>query len=380
MSNKIVVDSKKLANLIELEHNKCIGCKLCTKGCPMLDEFSDNPKKLLSKLNMDNSFNIELPYACMLCGYCSEVCPKGVSFRDLFYEFRKQTVKQYKGKLPRKLNTSGVDLHQYLSFSKLFSDSILGKNTEIIFFPGCSMLSNNPDLVMKVYSYLGEKIPNLGYSNKCCGKPTDFLGKSESFEIILDGLKSDFNKSGAKTIITCCQNCYMCFKRNTPEYEIISIYEMLNELGLPNDVFNKFSDSNIDAIIHDPCPTRTEDEVHEAVRSIVNQLGISFDEMPYNRRKTLCCGMGGMVSLTSKNIYEKHRDRRQDEAGLKTIITYCMECAETLKSKDISTVHVLDLIFSDLDEIETGSSRLIRSWYNRFRARKIAGEVINESK
>lgn len=380
MKDRIIVDSDELKELIELEYSKCIGCKLCTKGCPMLDEFSENPKKLLSRLTMDNSFEIELPYACMLCGYCAEVCPKGVSFRDLFYEFRKQTVKQFDGKLPRKLNTTGVDLHQYLSFSKLFSDDIKSNNTETIFFPGCSLLSIDPKLVMSAYAYLKGKIPNLGYSNKCCGKPTQFLGKNDKFIGLMDDLKSDFNAHGVKRIITSCQNCYMSFKRNAPEYEVISVYEVLKEIGIPYDAVNRFKDTNMDAIIHDPCPTRSEDKVHVAVRRILDQMGIFYEEMDYNKHKTLCCGMGGMVSLTSKEISKKHRDRRRDEAGGKTIITYCMECAETLKNNKGSTVHVLDLIFSDMDEIKRRNSSLIHSWYNRFKARKMAGEIINEKK
>lgn len=380
MNSKILVSSDKLASLIELEYSKCIGCKLCTKGCPMLDEFSDNPKKLLSQLNKDNSFDIELPYACMLCGYCAEVCPKSVSFRDLFYVFRKQSVKQYNGKLPGSLNTKGVDIHQKLSFSKFFSDSILGKNTETIFFPGCSLLSNNPEMVMSAYSYLREVFSNCGYSNKCCGKPTEFLGKHEKFMSLMESLKSDFNKHGVKTIITGCQNCYTCFKRNAPEFKIISLYEVLGDSGVPDYAKNRFAETKLNAIIHDPCPTRTEDKIHEAVREILNQLGISYDEMSYNKHRTLCCGMGGMVSLTSKKIFEKHRDRRRQEAGSKTIITYCMECAETLQSENLDSIHLLELIFTDVDDIKTEKSSLAKSWFNRYRARKLAGEVINETK
>ncbi len=368
----ILVKNERIKNLISEEHHKCIGCRLCTRGCPMLDEFSDNPKKLLSRLELDNSFEIELPYACMLCGYCEEVCPKEVSFRNLFYEFRKVTVDNYNGKLPRGLNTRGVDLHQKLSFSKLFSDNISGKHSGTIFFPGCSLLSNNPEMVAKVYDYLYDRLDGIGYSNHCCGKPTDFLGKHSRFKELLEKLKFEFDSKGVKKIITGCQNCYMSFKRNAPEYEVVSVYEILDEVGLPCSSIGRYKDEDF-TVIHDPCPTRGEDKVHEAVRNIVNSLGIKFEELKYNKRKTLCCGMGGMVALTSPTISKKHKDRRVLEAGDKRVITYCMECKEYL-SKNDSTVHILDLIFSKPEEMTKNNIPLLKSWYNRYRARKLIGE------
>ena len=57
-----------------------------------------------------------------------------------------------------------------------------------------------------------------------------------------------------------------------------------------------------------------------------------------------------------------------------------MECAETLQSENLDSIHLLELIFTDVDDIKTKKSSLAKSWFNRYRARKLAGEAINETK
>ena len=63
------VDKKEFAGVFtekcEIDHDKCIGCRMCIKtGCPAIS-FNKETKK--STINKDQ---------CVGCGVCVQVCPK----------------------------------------------------------------------------------------------------------------------------------------------------------------------------------------------------------------------------------------------------------------------------------------------------------------
>lgn len=350
---------------VKEESVKCIGCRACMKGCPMLSEYCDNPKELLGRLSQDGSFSGEMPYTCMLCGYCAQACPKEVSFRDVFFAFRQCAVREYKGTLPRELNTGGVRLHQKLSDSPLISGQI--KAAETLFFPGCALLAQGPDVTIRTYAYLKESIPDLGFTNRCCFKPTEYLGDETAFAAYAEKLYADLRKAGVKTLLTACSNCYMSFRRHLPEMQIRSVYEVLAKTGIPEEKKNVFA-GRTSVYFHDPCPTRSETELQEAVRTLAKQMGLIPEELEFNRTRTLCCGTGGMIRQTAPAIHKKHKSRRAEEGGPGQYLTYCRECADTMTEAGRPALHILDLLFSD--GMISPPSGLMRGWTNRIRSRK----------
>ncbi|MDY0235392.1 MAG: (Fe-S)-binding protein [Gudongella sp.] len=359
-------------NMDRLNENKCIGCKKCMKGCPMLDKFCDSPKELLKDLSETGEFDYNLPYACMLCGYCTRVCPVGVDLKSLFLNLRRDVVEENNGKLPKDLNTRGVDIHQKLSYSNIFTSDILSLDSDTIFFPGCGLLSNNSRIVKNTYNYLKSKIPGIGIYTKCCGKPTKYMGKEDKFKQYYSIIDKEFKDKNIKRIITGCQNCYMTIGENSKDIEVLSLWEILADLGIPTDKRNIGKGTDYEFTIHDPCPTRDVSEIHDAIRSIVKELGFKTYEMEYNRGETLCCGAGGMVSITQPDIAESHMKRRRDEAPSEHIITYCQECTESMRSVGKASYHILDILFNDeYQNIEHKNKGLIEKWANRYRSKSI---------
>lgn len=365
------ISDKTMKRIIE-EEEKCIGCNLCMKGCPMLERFCDSPKKLLNKLKNSESFGYVLPYSCMLCGYCTKVCPKKVDLKSLFLEFRRDVVKENNGKVPKELNTKGVDLHQKLSFSNLFTSDIQNLNSDIIFFPGCGLISYSPKLVEKTYSYLRDKIQGIGIYTKCCGKPTGFLGKDEKFKEYYSILEREFEEKNVKRIIAGCQNCFMTIGNNSKNIEVISLWEVLAKVGIPEEKIGMGKTIDREFTIHDPCPTRDVDIIHSSVRKIIDDLGFDLEEMKHNKGNTLCCGSGGMVSVTQSHIANTHTIRRAQEAKTEYIITYCQECVESMRRGGKKSYHILDLLFNEeLENMKQENQDLMTKWANRYRGKNI---------
>lgn len=94
--------------------------------------------------------------------------------------------------------------------------------------------------------------------------------------------------------------------------------------------------------------------------------------MKYNKGETLCCGAGGMVSITQPDIATAHMNRRRDEAPTEYIITYCQECTESMRSVGKSSFHILDILFNDeFQDMEHKNKGLIEKWANRYKSKSI---------
>lgn len=359
-----------LCQIIEEEAGKCIGCKLCMRGCPMLDKFTSNPKELLSALNSDLDFPSNMPYSCMLCGYCEEICPKDVSFKNLFFKMRQRYIDENGGNIKSDVKAVPANFHQDLSFTRIFKSPISHLHSDIIFFPGCAFLADNPDLVEKTYEYLEGIFPGIGFWNSCCAKPTNFLGREEKFNERMDIIKSELENRGIKRIVTACENCSITFKEFCDDVEVLPIYSVLAD-NFPEDAKGKFSDFPEAVNIHDPCPARYDEDLQDNVRKTLIFLGFTIEELLYSKNKTICCSSGGMVSQTAPEISHEHMLRRSSD-GDKPMVTYCKECVNRLGSqREID--HIINLVFDDRDKAFKSYRPYssVNAWTNRFKARSI---------
>lgn len=364
---------KRILDRINIEYEKCIGCKLCMKGCPMLDKFCDSPKELLGELVVEGKVDYKLPYSCLLCGYCTKVCPKDVDLKKIFFQLRNNIVRESNGEPPKELGYASIKFHQKNSFSKLFSTDIKGlKNgTDIIFFPGCSLMGYSPEIVEKTYEYLKDNIPGIGIYIKCCGKPTLFMGDEKRFNKYYAIIEEDFERNNVKRIITACPNCFNTIKDTSKDIEVMSLWDVISDIGVPKSIKKKGNNVNISFSIHDPCPTRDETKTHNSIRNILDEIGLQYKESEFSREKTLCCGAGGMVFLASQDIATGQMKDRATELEEEHIITYCEECVQSMKTGGKKSFHVLDLLFHEkiYESFSQKDVSFIGKWINRYKGR-----------
>ncbi len=366
--------SEQLIEKIGEEGEKCIGCNLCKKNCPMLDEFCDTPKQLLEDMRDNEEVDVIVPYSCALCNYCTQVCPKDVDLKDVFYKLKTHIVDK-EGTPPKELGYNAVKFHQNNSFSRLFSTDVRGLKVEQkkrIFFPGCSLSSHSPDIVRDTYEYLKEKLPGIGITLKCCGNPTYSMGQKDKFNDLYETVQNEFEDSDIEEVIVACQNCYNVIKENSPNIRVVSLWEVISEYGIPE--YKKDYYKSIDKVfsIHDPCPTRNEKDIHDSIRDIAYKLGINISEMEFIREKTLCCGSGAMIGVTNKKLAHNQREKRANQSGSDYIISYCEECVESMKKGGKKSIHILDLLFNDSIEktFDQKNIGFTNKWINRYRVKR----------
>jgi hypothetical protein len=131
------------------------------------------------------------------------------------------------------------------------------------------------------------------------------------------------------------------FKTHLPEVEIVSLWELLAQNGLPAEAMP--GDGRTLAI-HDPCTARHEPAIQDAARQIVTQLGYTLEEFKFSRQKTVCCSYGGHMWLANPGVGHKVVDRRVAESP-HDYVTYCAMCRDFFAGRGKSTFHLLDLIY-----------------------------------
>ena len=256
----------------------------------------------------------------------------------------------------------------------------MNDDTKYVFFPGCSLPSYNPELVEKTLEFLQDRLPGTGSILKCCGKPTKALGQTDLFKERYAGVQQEIDRLGAEEVIVACQSCYLTMSAYSPNQRIRSLWTLLPEIGLPEESIGIGKDSDITFALHDSCPTRDRDDIHEGVRWIMNQLGYEIEEMGHARGLTRCCGFGGMVLPANPELARRVMQRRAEEAKSDYMVTYCAACRMSMAIGGKTALHLLDLIFggpwtseSTFPGVGAGT---LQSWGSRYRAKKSIKKIL----
>ena len=165
------------------------------------------------------------------------------------------------------------------------------------------------------------------------------------------------NMYEVKKIITTDPHDYNTLKNEYPglggKYEVYHHTEFLSQLISQGKL--KIQESTFKGkkvTFHDPCYLGRANEVYQAPRDLIKELGVSFTEMKHNQRNSLCCGAGGaqMFKEPEKGDKDINVLRTEDalETNPKVIITACPFCntmmTDGVKAKEKEAdIEVLDI-------------------------------------
>ena len=148
-----------------------------------------------------------------------------------------------------------------------------------VYAAGCALMLYKPILAEKIKVFLNENTnaPILKHSICCHHDPK--LEKETQ-------------------VINICAGCDRRFRELYEGVSTVSLWEILGE----SEAF-KFPDyGGAEMVIHDACPIRTEERVHQAVRKLLQRMNIVAIEPAATRTQSNCCGDSFYGSLPVDGI------------------------------------------------------------------------------
>lgn len=191
-------------------------------------------------------------------------------------------------------------------------DMATGKEYEkcrYAFFPGCQLGAAEPEIVIKAYDSILFQYPDTAIFLQCCGLPaenTDDGGSDNIREENAGDILMKWEALGKPTVITPCMTCYERLRELLPQLPLISLYELLLQLGISGGC------NSVDYGMPEPCTSEAEEKAEAAVRELAEDMGVKLHSP---KESELPC------------------------------ITYCVDCRDMMKRSGRDAVHILELIY-----------------------------------
>ncbi len=248
------------------------------------------------------------------------------------------------------------------------------------FMPGCSLPSYSPENIEKTIAYLRGVYPELSVVQKCCGKPTKSLGQVDLLQERFGSLIADIKDCKVDEMLVACQNCYNML-RESDAFTTISLWERMPQIGLPQEVRGKATNSDVVFSIHDSCPVRDNHAIHDGIRWIMQELGYKTAEPERTRDKARCCGFGGMIVPVNPELAKKVMGRRVQEMPTQHVVVYCAACRSSMLMGGAKAWHILDLIWGPVvsqssQPPENVLASPVKAWVNRYKSKGVIARSI----
>jgi len=146
-------------------------------------------------------------------------------------------------------------------------------------------------------------------------------------------------------IINTCPGCDKRFGSLYEGISTISLWEIID--ADESFVFPDYK--GIDMAVHDACPVRKRNEVHNAIRSLLKKMNINIIEAEKIRDRSVCCGDNFYPSLPIDKVHEKMRERA-NSMPTENVCVYCVSCIKSMNIGGKKPRYILDLLFNEETE------------------------------
>jgi len=359
-----------------LEMQACTNCQICADVCPAVSASREGKLSAIHRMKglkqilksrtglFRKLFGFKPPtedewkqfsdnvFRCTLCGNCQEICPVGISLKELWLSLRQDLV--HSSHYPAKINMIRNNLkgsHNVFNedneeradwvedMDEPPDDGYIRDKAEVVYFTGCvaayfPLAQNIPIALAEILSAGGIDFTLLGEDEWCCGFPLAGAGLKEMFHEFIQHNLEVVRKKEARTVVFACPSCYQMWREHYPHQGIeIShatqyLIKLLQQKRIP------LKELSLKVTYHDPCDLGRGARVFDEPREIITALpGVKFIELSKNRENCQCCGGGGNLEMVDADLSGSIAGRKIDEVlatGADVVVTSCQQCVRTM--------------------------------------------------
>ncbi|MCX8022604.1 MAG: (Fe-S)-binding protein [Syntrophorhabdaceae bacterium] len=321
---------------------------------------------------------LEIIYADPLCGACDVGCKRNLDLEiGLTLEaLRIKAVKDGAGPMPAHKKIAKNIATKHNQFGSIHDnrkkwvtkDIKVAAKADTIYFAGCSASYVNQDIAKATAKVLNAAGINfmLMEDEWCCGNTLYSVGMIDEARELAKRNVEAIKKSGAKTLVTSCAECYRMFKVDYPKmldistdnlgFKVVHFIEVADEAikkgslkpNKPVDIRFTYHDSCGVSRLCDPwTPWKGERGwmgmvspslkrrrgtmgLYSQTRNILNAIpGAKFVEMPRTRENAFCCGAGRGTKEAFPDLANTSAKHRLDEVkhvSAEVLVSACPWC------------------------------------------------------
>lgn len=342
---------------------------------------------------------LDVIYMCQLCGACDAGCKRNLDLEPLaaLESLRVKCVKDGKGPMPahkkvaqniaEKGNRYGAPAGRRLEW--MTDDIRISQSADIVYFPGCAASYAEEGIAQataKILNRTNINFGTLGKNDHCCGHPLVSVGLVEQAKEVAQKNMQALAKTGAKTLLTSCAECYKTWTVDYPKlfsksydemgYTVVHLVELVNDL-IHDGALRLTKEMPMRVTYHDPCHLGRQGEpwiewngtrgrygiltpkktyrrgtngVYQAPRDILaNTPGLDVVEMPRMRENAFCCGAGGGVADAYPDFAQWSAAERLMEVqsvaaeAVVSACPYCKKAFNEASQKNHMNIKVFDI-------------------------------------
>lgn len=194
-----------------------------------------------------------------------------------------------------------------------------------VFAPGCALMLYKPELARRIASFLNGAYGVIPEHHVCC--------------------RHDPGLAPGTRVINVCAGCDRRFRSLYEGVSTVSLWEVL--AGNRDFPFPDYHGQRM--TVHDACPTRTEERVHNAVRALLRRMNIDVVEPERTRTNAVCCGDSFFRALPADEVKEQMKNRAS-QMPVEDVAVYCVSCVKSMHIGGKTPRYLVDLLFSEPTE------------------------------
>ena len=214
----------------------------------------------------------------------------------------------------------------------------------LVYFAGCMATYRLPSIAeatIKVLRHAGVEFKMLGEEEWCCGSVAFRTGFVEEGTRMARHNAEALKSAGATRVVTACAGCFRTLSMDYPQilgeelpFEVVHFPTLLKELIEEGRL--KFPEGEkISVTYHDPCHVGRHMGLYDDPREALGGMPqVELREMHKSRETASCCGAGGGVRSTNRDLARgaaEIRVQEAEETGASVLTTACPFCTFNLR-------------------------------------------------